>query len=245
MTRTVRSFSDASTRYNEHAGVQKAVAADLAAEVDLKAGQVVLDAGTGTGFLLDELRSRGSGAFLIGVDASMAMLSAGSGVRVGADILRLPFKDESLDLVVSSSCYQWAPDLGEAFAEVHRVLKPGGRFQAALFGSGTMKEFRESFAAGASGPAGALALRPLPSCEDAGVAVAMAGFSVLEFKEEARRGCFASVRDAWRWLQAVGANALGERVVIGRQTLLRAEAHYAAHGDGRMTFAVITINAQK
>jgi SAM-dependent methyltransferase len=44
-----------------------------------------------------------------------------------ADAESLPFADESFDLVLGHAVLHHLPDLGRAFAEFHRVLKPGGR----------------------------------------------------------------------------------------------------------------------
>jgi SAM-dependent methyltransferase len=44
------------------------------------------------------------------------------------DAQRLPFSDNSIDLVVCCFGYMFVPDKPKAFAEVYRVLKPGGLF---------------------------------------------------------------------------------------------------------------------
>jgi ubiquinone/menaquinone biosynthesis C-methylase UbiE len=46
--------------------------------------------------------------------------------RVRADAYALPFGDASFDLVFSSLMLQWCDDLDAVFAEIARVLKPGG-----------------------------------------------------------------------------------------------------------------------
>ena len=42
------------------------------------------------------------------------------------DVQRLSFDDEAFDLVVSEDVFEHVPDYRGGFAEVHRVLKPGG-----------------------------------------------------------------------------------------------------------------------
>jgi SAM-dependent methyltransferase len=44
-----------------------------------------------------------------------------------ADAESLPFADESFDLLLGHAVLHHLPDLGRAFAEFHRVLRPGGR----------------------------------------------------------------------------------------------------------------------
>jgi SAM-dependent methyltransferase len=48
--------------------------------------------------------------------------------RVGLDGQRLPFPDHSFDAALSTWTLCTIPDAGAALAEIHRVLKPGGRF---------------------------------------------------------------------------------------------------------------------
>ena len=56
------------------------------------------------------------------------------GVRC-EDLRRLTFADDSMDLVISSDIYEHVRGPGEAFAEIFRVLRPGGRhiFTVPLF----------------------------------------------------------------------------------------------------------------
>jgi SAM-dependent methyltransferase len=46
---------------------------------------------------------------------------------VVADMERLPFEDETFDAVISNGAFCLAPNKEKAFAEIFRVLKPGGR----------------------------------------------------------------------------------------------------------------------
>jgi ubiquinone/menaquinone biosynthesis C-methylase UbiE len=44
---------------------------------------------------------------------------------------RLPFEDETFDVVISNGVIDLVPDKDAVFAELHRVLVPGGRLQLA------------------------------------------------------------------------------------------------------------------
>lgn len=44
---------------------------------------------------------------------------------------RLPFPDESFDVVTSNGALNLVPDKPVVFGEIHRVLRRGGRFQFA------------------------------------------------------------------------------------------------------------------
>ena len=46
---------------------------------------------------------------------------------VKGDATALPFPDASFDVGVSTQVYEYVPDVAQALAELHRVLRPGGR----------------------------------------------------------------------------------------------------------------------
>jgi SAM-dependent methyltransferase len=90
----------------------------------------VLELGCGTGRLLTHIRQTHPGT--IGVDASFGMLSAarrkGAPAVVRGDAYRLPFPAASLDAAYAILVVNLLADFGRAFAEIARVLKPGGQF---------------------------------------------------------------------------------------------------------------------
>jgi ubiquinone/menaquinone biosynthesis C-methylase UbiE len=102
----------------------------------------VLDLGTGAGLLAIEAVGRWPDATVTGLDASSGMLGIAERAAadrltvqdrgrlqfVAGDAARLPFPDSTFDLVVSSFMLQLVADRPAVFAEVHRVLQPGGRF---------------------------------------------------------------------------------------------------------------------
>jgi SAM-dependent methyltransferase len=103
-------------------------------------GLTVVEVGCGAGQGSRWLRTRG--ARTVGVDVSAAMLdharrldhtARSPGRWVQGDALRLPFRPGVFDLAFSSyGALPFVPDLTAAFAEVARVLRPGGRWVFSL-----------------------------------------------------------------------------------------------------------------
>lgn len=105
-------------------------------------GDTVLDLGSGAGFDAFLAAERvGPSGKVIGVDLTPEMIAqaranAARGkitnveFRLG-DIENLPVADSSIDLVISNCVLNLVPDKAKAFAEIFRVLKPGGRFSIA------------------------------------------------------------------------------------------------------------------
>jgi SAM-dependent methyltransferase len=119
-------------------GLYARMADDLAAALAGVAAPDVLEVGPGPGGLAVELARRVDGLRLTGLDIDAAMVERanararreGLGDRltfVVGDVATLPFPDASFDLVTSSfSAHHW-PDAAAGFAEIRRVLRPGGR----------------------------------------------------------------------------------------------------------------------
>jgi ubiquinone/menaquinone biosynthesis C-methylase UbiE len=89
-----------------------------------------LDAACGTGRHAEHLASLGHS--VVGIDLSAEMLSlAKTKVPLGefqqGDLRAMPFADGTFDLAVCGLALTHAPDLDEAFAELARVVRPGGR----------------------------------------------------------------------------------------------------------------------
>ena len=83
----------------------------------------------------------GEQGHVTGIDMTPAMLAkaqaaaAEMGVTnvdfVECEAEQLPFPDESFDVVISNGVIDLIPDKDAVFAELHRVLAPGGRIQIA------------------------------------------------------------------------------------------------------------------
>jgi len=87
-----------------------------------------LEVGCGTGVYADRIRELGWTP--VGVDLSVGMLRhAAARLPVArADATQLPVRDASLDAVVAVMVHTDLADYRPVLAEIHRVLRPGGRF---------------------------------------------------------------------------------------------------------------------
>lgn len=85
----------------------------------------ILDIGCGRGHLTQQLQRFAPAT--IGIDLNAHAVSNGvtAGLRI-MDAQRLAFDDASFDKIYSSHTIEHIPDLARAFAEMDRVLKPGG-----------------------------------------------------------------------------------------------------------------------
>lgn len=97
----------------------------------------LLDIGCGTGLLTSRLGREFAPKTLVGCDFSRGMLREAAQRTpelpwVRGNALRLPFRDESFDAVVSTEAFHWFPDQEAALAEFFRVLAPEGRLLIAL-----------------------------------------------------------------------------------------------------------------
>ena len=106
------------------------------AALGLRPGERVLDVGAGTGISTEEMAR--SGAFAVGADLSVGMLTAGRKVRktvplVAGDALKLPFPDASFDAVTISFALRNVVDTAAALRELGRVTRKGGRLVVCEF----------------------------------------------------------------------------------------------------------------
>jgi len=235
------------------------VAEDLAWRLSAVARrfEIAVDVGTPTDAVRRALRGNDNVGTLIATGAASGHAGAhpgaeGTPTQVVADEEALPFRDQTLDLVVSGLALQFVNDLPGTLLQIRHALKPDGLLLAALAGGNTLTELRQALAAAEAEIEGGASPRvaPFADVRDMGALLQWAGFAlpVTDVDRLTVRcdSAFALMQD----LRRMGAtNALVERrrVPLRRATLLRAAEIYAgrfADTDGRVraTFEIVWLS---
>ena len=225
------------------------VAGELAdrLSVVLRRFDLGIDLGTPGDAVRVVLRRLGAVGMIVGAD-----VIARDKPFVVADEEALPFRDASVDLVVSGLALHSANDLPGVLAQIGRALKPDGLFLAALLGGETLIELRQAFAEAESEIEGGASPRvaPFTDLRQLGALLQRAGFALPVTDVERVTVRYSSAFDLMHELRRMGAaNTLvaRRRVPLRRTTLMQMADIYArsfADADGRIraTFDIMWLS---
>ena len=225
------------------------VASDLTERLDavLREFPLAVDLGTPADALRRALADKTSIGALVAADTRPAQ-----GLAVVADEEMLPFRDASLDLVVSALALQFVNDLPGTLIQIRRALKPDGLLLAALLGGETLTELRQAFAAAEAEVEGGASphVAPFADVRELGALLQRAGFALPVTDVDRLTVRYASPFALMADLRRMGAtNALAERrrTPLRRATLARMAEIYAARfadPDGRIraTFEIVWLS---
>ena len=171
---------------------------------------------------------------------------------VVADEEALPFRDASLDVVVSALALQFVNDLPGVLVQIRRALKPDGLFVAALIGGETLTELRQAFAAAESDIEGGASPRvaPFADLREMGALLQRAGFALPVTDTDRLTVRYDSAFALMHDLRRMGATnplLVRRRTPLRRATLRRMAEIYAdrfADADGRVraTFEIVWLS---
>ncbi|HZC57256.1 MAG TPA: methyltransferase domain-containing protein [Xanthobacteraceae bacterium] len=214
---------------------------------------VAVDLGTPSDAVRSALTQLGSVGTIIRSDAALDCAAPLAQKSVAADEEALPFRDASLDLVVSGLVLQFVNDLPGVLVQIRRALKPDGLFLAALLGGETLTELRQSFAAAESEVEDGASPRvaPFADLRELGALLQRAGFALPVTDVDRVTVRYDTVFGLMGDLRRMGAtNALvaRRRTPLRRATLYRMAEIYAqrfADSDGRLraTFEIVWLSA--
>ncbi|CDW52329.1 FDX-ACB and Thioredoxin and Evr1 Alr and tRNA-syn t 2d and Methyltransf 11 domain containing protein [Trichuris trichiura] len=147
---------------------------------------VAVDLGCGCGYIAPNIYKEHVDT-LIQLDMSRVMVERSASseevftARLHADEELVPFRDNSVDLVLSSLSLHWINDLPGTFKRIFNVLRPDGLFLAATFGGNTLYELRSSLQLAETERLGGLAphLSPLLRADDVTALLNQSGFKLL------------------------------------------------------------------
>jgi SAM-dependent methyltransferase len=249
-----RRLDRAAARYAEADFLKARAAGDAVERLEsiMRSFPVAVDLGARTGVfakLLAQSPARERVGRLIEADLSAAMLGQRGGVQLDEE--RLPFADESLDLVVSTLSLHWTNDLPGALVQIRRALKPDGLFIGALLGGTTLMELRQALLQAEAELSDGAGLRVSPFADvlDGAALLQRAGFALPVADLDRVTVRYGHALELIRDLRAMGeTNVLADRSrrPLSRQVLARACDIYEetfAQPDGRLpaTFDIITL----
>ncbi|XP_033639668.1 arginine-hydroxylase NDUFAF5, mitochondrial-like [Asterias rubens] len=151
-------------------------------------------------------------------------------VKIHADEEFIPFKDDSLDLVVSSLSLHWVNDLPGALKQVLKALKNDGVFIGSIFGGDTLFELRCSLQLAEQEREGGFAphISPFTDMQDLGNLLARAGFNMLTIDIDEVTVNYPSMLELLHDLKGMGENNASwtRKSLLRRDTLTAAAAIY-------------------
>ena len=171
---------------------------------------------------------------------------------MASDEEALPFRDGSLDLVVSALVLQFVNDLPGTLVQIRRALRPDGLWLAALVGGDTLTELRQAFAAAEAEIEDGVSPRvaPFVDVRAMGGLLQRAGFSLPVTDVDRLTVRYASPLALMRELRRMGAaNPLLDRsrrplkrALLARMMAIYAERFSDPDGRIRATFEIVWLS---
>lgn len=231
-------FSRHADEYDRHAELQHSVLYNALKQLRpyFRHYMRLLDAGCGTGFLLELLENSDTNFNMFGCDIAEGMCQRAKSRPAEnhphyiacADVEALPFPDACMDMAISSLTMQWVNHSKKALSELHRVLIPDGRCLITTFGPMTLQELRHSFS-GVDTLPHVSEFAPIESMQKWAEEV---GFVVENASAEFRCHYYKDVKELMNSMRVIGAtNKLGERrkTLTGKNRFRIMEQVYREH----------------
>ncbi|WP_232461414.1 malonyl-ACP O-methyltransferase BioC [Cellvibrio sp. PSBB006] len=207
--KVAQSFSRAARTYDAVAKLQRDVGQHLLQQLPKHlVPHRVIDLGCGTGFFSQQLRQQFPPAELIGVDIAQGMLDFARETHgdlatwLCCDAEQLSLADASVELIFSSLAIQWCTDTDRLFAEIRRVLTPGGVALLATLGPATLHELRHAW----QQVDGYVHVNRFETAENLQASIAASDLVLADWQTEQRELHYDRLVDLTRELKALGAH---------------------------------------
>ncbi|KIO48942.1 malonyl-ACP O-methyltransferase BioC [Nitrosospira sp. NpAV] len=263
--RQVRSsFGRAASSYDRTAILQREVCDRMLSRLDYikYTPDVIVDAGSGTGYGSRKLLTRYPAARILAIDIAAAMhfqarpsipwwkqllpVRENQTSYVCGDMEQMPLKDMCAGLVWSNLALQWCNDLKQTLAGIHRILQTSGLFMFSTFGPDTLKELRQAFRGDSYSH-----VNRFTDMHDIGDMLVHNGFATPVMDMEYITLTYDDVTSVMRDLKAIGAHNVTQgrrRGLTGKTAWQKAINHYEAlRMEGKLpaTFEVVYGHAWK
>jgi SAM-dependent methyltransferase len=239
-------------------------AQDLVARLESLSLTSVLEVAAGTGVVTRAMASHlPASVSIVATDLNQPMVDYSKDIGAsravtwqGADVMNLPFEDASFDAVVCQFAAMFFPDRRGAYAEVARVLRPGGVFLFNVWDALDQNEFADTVTTAMAGlfpndPPEFLGRTPHGYYDEATIQVDVAsagfvtpaGFEALEHRSRATSAdvpaiAYCQGTPLRNEIEARDASLLGEATAVATAAI--EERFGATDIDGKIRAYVIT-----
>ena len=208
--RLKKTFDKVAQHYDHVAVLQRQIADSMLTRMDVMTitPKTILEIGSATAYASRQLEKKFKKAQVFSLDFSANMLKQAKKQKkffskqqfVLADANRLPFKDNSMDMIFSNLLLHWLDDINSSMKEWQRVLKPEGVLMFSCFGPDTLQELRQSFTAIDDAPH----VHQFLDMHDIGDAVFHAGFVNPVFDVEYFQLTYKNLKQLFKELKQSG-----------------------------------------
>ena len=150
----IKNFNRNVNSYDQSAVLQQTIGRALIERLQLinTLPKMILDLGSGTGYVSQQLKELYPAATIIQFDLANAMLSFSkkhtffeNTFFVCGDAEKLPFSLNAFDLIISNFAFHWFLEPQNVLVQIHRALKPEGLWLFSTLGPDTLKELKKAF----------------------------------------------------------------------------------------------------
>ena len=146
--RLAQTFGKAAKHYDDYALIQRYSGEQLMDLADNDLGNIVLDAGCGTGYFSQKWKLKGK--YVIALDLSPQMLQVAQQKQRASsyllsDIEHCAIGDKSVDIIFSNLAMQWCDNLPAAIKTLMRTLSTSGSLYFSTLSTSSLQEVRDAW----------------------------------------------------------------------------------------------------